>query len=145
MDIFFYFFMIDWVEVLLPSQPIRVMLSTVSLLNHTFLGQSSKLITITCAYSFITNWQLPFLNEWKEENDHRKYFMIHLHERMLPDLAGFEPVTWTPVRCAYDWHQVDVHTTDISQTCIRMIYWGWLFLHENMFLLNIRYSSVKKF
>ena len=29
-----------WIEVLLPSQPIWVMLSMVSLLNHTFPGQA---------------------------------------------------------------------------------------------------------
>ena len=27
--------------------------------------------------------QLPFLNRWKGKNDHRKYFIINLHERML--------------------------------------------------------------
>ena len=37
-----------------------------------------------CAYSFARNWQLPFLNQRKGENDRRKYFMINLHERMLP-------------------------------------------------------------
>ena len=32
------------------------------------------------------------------ENDRRKYFMINLHERMLPTSAGVEPVTsWSPV------------------------------------------------
>ena len=28
------------------------------------------------------NWQLPFLNQQKGENDHRKYFMINIYERM---------------------------------------------------------------
>ena len=42
-----------------------------------------------CADSFARNWQLPFLNQQKGENDCRKYFMINLHERMLP--------TWSPV------------------------------------------------
>ena len=42
--------------------------------------------------------QLPFLNQRKGENDRRKYFMINLHERMLPTWAGVEPVTsWSPV------------------------------------------------
>ena len=32
------------------------------------------------------------------ENDRRKYFMINLHERMLPTSAGVEPATsWSPV------------------------------------------------
>ena len=34
----------------------------------------------------------------KEENDRRKYFLINLHERMLPTSAGVEPATsWSPV------------------------------------------------
>ena len=42
--------------------------------------------------------QLPFLNQRKGENDHRKYFMINLHERMLPTSVGVEPETsWSPV------------------------------------------------
>ena len=34
---------------------------------------------------------MPFLNQQKGVNDRRKYFMINLHERMLPTLAGVEP------------------------------------------------------
>ena len=56
------------VEVLRPSQPNGVMSSMISLHNHTFTSR---------------NWQLPFLNQQKEENDRRKYFMIDLYERML--------------------------------------------------------------
>ena len=40
-----------------------------------------------CAHSFTRNWQLRFLNQRKRENDCRKYFMINLHERMLPTSA----------------------------------------------------------
>ena len=41
---------------------------------------------------------LPFLNQRKGENYRRKYFMISLHERMLPTSAGVEPATsWSPV------------------------------------------------
>ena len=41
---------------------------------------------------------LPFLNQRKGENDRRKYFMINLHERMLPTSTGVEPSTsWSPV------------------------------------------------
>ena len=32
------------------------------------------------------------MNQQKGENDRRKYFMINLHERMLPTSAGVEPV-----------------------------------------------------
>ena len=57
-----------------------------------------------CAYSFARNWQLPFLNQRKEENDHRKYFMINLHERMLLTSVGVKPATsWSPVGRASNW------------------------------------------
>ena len=36
---------------------------------------------------------MPFLNQQKGENDRIKYFMINLHERMLPTSAGIEPPT----------------------------------------------------
>ena len=38
------------------------------------------------------------------ENDCRKHFMISFHERMLPDLAGSEPVT--------SYSPVDAHQTE---------------------------------
>ena len=44
--------LIDLAEVLRPSQPIRVMSSVVSLLNHTFPGQDKSSKQITCAHSF---------------------------------------------------------------------------------------------
>ena len=37
-------------------------------------------------YSLASNWQLPFLNQRKEENGHRNDFMTKFHERMLPDV-----------------------------------------------------------
>ena len=52
--------------------------------NYTFTGQ-------LWAYSFARNWQLPFLNQRKGQNDRRKYFMINLHERMLPTGRGLNP------------------------------------------------------
>ena len=40
------------------------------------------------------------LNQWKGENDHRKYFMINLNKRMLMTQRGIKPATsWLPVRC----------------------------------------------
>ena len=43
-------------------------------------------------------YKLPFLNPRKGENDRRKYFMVNLHERMLPTSAGVELATsWSPV------------------------------------------------
>ena len=66
------------------------------------LGRLSPLILLAvnqyCAHSFARNWQLPFLNQRKRENDRRKYFIINLHERMLSTSAGVEPATsWSPV------------------------------------------------
>ena len=40
-----------------------------------------------CTHSFARNWQLS-LNQWKGENDHRKYFITNLHERLLLTLQG---------------------------------------------------------
>ena len=72
---------------------------SVYLITH-LLGRLSPLSGYNqyCAHSFARNWQLPFLNQRKGENDRRKYFMIYLHERMLPTSAGVEPATsWSPV------------------------------------------------
>ena len=74
------------------------MSSAVSFPNHTLLGRLSQAVNQYCAHSFARNRQLPFLNQRKGENDRRKYFMINLHERMLPTSAGVEPATsWSPV------------------------------------------------
>ena len=57
-----------------------------------------------CAHSFARSWQLPLLNQQKGENDHRKYFMINLHERMLLTSVEVEPVTsWSQVGRASNW------------------------------------------
>ena len=65
------------------------------------------------AHSFTRNWQLPFLNHWKEENDRRKYFMINLHERKLPipQETNRQPsaIFWSPVahiQLHYRGHQI---------------------------------------
>ena len=51
-----------------------------------------------CTYSFARNWQLPFLNQRKGENDHRKYFMINLHEECCRPRQVMESATsWSPV------------------------------------------------
>ena len=51
---------------------------SVYLTTH-LLGRLSSLSGY-CAHSLANNWQLPFLNQRKGENDRRKYFMINLHE-----------------------------------------------------------------
>ena len=57
-----------------------------------------------CAHSFGRNRQLPFLQQRKGKNECRMYFMINLHERMLPDPAGIEPTnSWSQVRCTSIW------------------------------------------
>ena len=64
------------VQVLRPSQPYGVMLSAVSLPNHTFTLQaiSSKQL------ASIEHILLPETDNCRKgENDHRKYFMIFLH------------------------------------------------------------------
>ena len=72
------------VEVLRPSQPNGVMSSAVSLPNVYWAGLVLWAVNQYCAHSFARNWQLPFLNQRKRENERRKYFMINPHERMLP-------------------------------------------------------------
>ena len=56
-----------------------------------------------CAHYFARNWQLPFLNQRKGENDRRKYFMIKCPRKNVADLAGVEPAT--------TWYQSDAHPT----------------------------------
>ena len=56
------------------------------------------------AHSLARNWQLPFLNQWKGENDLRKYFMIKSPRKTVADSVGVEPTTsWSPVGCASNW------------------------------------------
>ena len=38
----------------------------------------------TLCTRFACNWQYPFLNHWKKENDDRKYFMTNLHQSIGP-------------------------------------------------------------
>ena len=41
-------------------------------LSTLFLGKSPRQLTSTWSHSFASNWQLPFLNQRKGENGHRK-------------------------------------------------------------------------
>ena len=87
-----------------PVNPLRSCQVRSVYLTKFFLGQtwSSEQLNISWAHSFARNWQLPFLNQQKGENNSRKYFMINLHERMLPNPAGIEPAIWSPVGQASD-------------------------------------------
>ena len=57
-------------------------------------------LQVLSAHSFASNWQLPFLNQRKEENGRRNYFMTKLHERMwqatalLESAEGIEIISW---------------------------------------------------
>ena len=46
-----------------------------------------------CAHSFTRNWQRPFLNQWKGENDHRKYSMIQFLQKTVANSVGVEAAT----------------------------------------------------
>ena len=48
-------------------------------------------LPVLSAHSFTSNWQLPFLNHRKGENDRRNYFMTKLHKRTLPGMWGSNP------------------------------------------------------
>ena len=49
-------------------------------------------LPLLSVHSFASNWQLPFLNQLKEENGSRNYFLTKFHERMLPNVRT-EPAT----------------------------------------------------
>ena len=99
------------VEVLWPSQSNGVMSSPVSVPNHTFTWQAqfSKpltsivhiLSTADNCPSWISRRETTALLESAGENDHRKYFRINPHERMLPTRRG--PNSKPPD------HQLDTH------------------------------------
>ena len=80
------------VKVLQPSQPIRLMLSAVSLPNH-FSWAGLVLYAFNHVLMHILSSELTIaLLESAGENDRRKYFMINLHKRMLlPSPTGIEP------------------------------------------------------
>ena len=92
------------VELLQPSQLNGVMSSVVSLPNHTYwAGLVLYAINQYCAYSFARNWQLPYLNQRKGENDCRKYF-VQSPRKNVADPAGVEPGTsWSQVGRASNW------------------------------------------
>ena len=68
-----------------------------------------------CAHSFARNWQLPFLKQQKGEDGRRKYFMINLHDRMLPIQWGSNPQPPD--------HQSYVHPTEPARPAM-YIFWS---------------------
>ena len=69
---------------------------SVYLTTH-LLGRLSPLSGQPVLCTFFRQKLTTALLESARKNDHRKYFMINLHERMLPTSAGVEPATWSPV------------------------------------------------
>ena len=59
-------------------------------LTTCLLGRLSPLLAVNqyCAHSFARNWQLPFLNQQKGENDCRKYFNYQSPQKNVADLGG---------------------------------------------------------
>ena len=57
-------------------------------------------LPVLSAHSFASNWRLPFLNQRKGENGCRNYFIINLHERMLPDMRII-PAPGSSTQCTY--------------------------------------------
>ena len=56
------------------------------------------------AHSFARNWQLPFLNQRKGENDRRKYFATKSPQKSDADTEGVESATsWSYVGRASNW------------------------------------------
>ena len=67
-------------------------------LTTRLLGRLSPLSgkSVLCTF-FHQKLTTALLNQRKGESNRRKYFMITLHERMLPTSAGVEPATsWSP-------------------------------------------------
>ena len=68
-------------------------------LTTRLLGRLGPLsgLPVLCTF-FRQKLTTALLESGKGETDRRKYFMINLHERMLPSSAGVEPATsWSPV------------------------------------------------
>ena len=78
-------------------------------LSLLFLEKPPRQFTSTyeSVHSFASNWQLPFLNQRKGENGRLNYFMIKLHQWMLPDVR-IEPAT---VRIP--WYQADADSAEL--------------------------------
>ena len=99
-------------------------------------GWSSKRLPSICAHAFARNWQLPFLNQRKGKNDHRKYFMIKRHERMMPfcwgsnmwppDLQSDAHLT-EPTRPTWSIHDLVYSQTSMARTALG----PWKFVRDN--------------
>ena len=97
----------------------------VSLPNHTSTGQAwSSMVKQYCAHSFTRNRQLPFLNQRTGENDRRKYFVINLHERMLPTNPQPPDHQWDAANRANKAERVYVSQQRMLRSnCMHMLIW----------------------
>ena len=83
-----------------PVNTVKVMLSRSINLLVLFSGHC-PLSCCTFAYTFASDWQLPFFNQWKRENDRRNDIMINLHESGFCGQADFficDPLIWSQTR-----------------------------------------------
>ena len=93
--------------------------------NKTFFGLS--------VHSFASNWQLPFLNQWKGENSRRNCFKSQWKNVAGP---GLEPATpWLDLRCiswgfAYQIKYFDVTNTFTEMHDTTYSIWAWIILGE---------------
>ena len=78
---------------------------------------------------------MSFLNQQKGENDHRKYFMINLPERMLPEPEGIKPAT-SQVRILL------CHWGRQFRTCIVRSYCGPTFRINSINIFQSKYSLI---
>ena len=122
------------VEVLWPCQPIRVMFSAITLFSGQAYPLSSKpeLVHIfrpetdNCSSWICRRERMTLENiSW--------YFMINLHQRMLPDPAGIKHMTsWSLVKGASNWATEAGLGEELSCLCIqgkygRVMIWAQVF------------------
>ena len=65
-----------------PVNTVKVM-SSLLVSDFSQAGLVSKQFISTCAHTFVSKWQLPFLNQWKGKNDSRNDFMINVHKNYV--------------------------------------------------------------
>ena len=77
-------------------------------------------LPVLSAHSFASNWQLPFLNQWKGENGRRNLFMTKSQRKnVLPDLR-IEPATV----CIPGGRSSDRATAPGCILCVRTYIWA---------------------
>ena len=97
---------------------------------------------------------MPFLNQQKGENDHRKCFMIKSPWKNVADPAGVNPATsWSQVRCTSNWAtkaritEASITFSSLSTTWVildqyqttsqKKIFFFFFFILQNLCLWNV--------